>query len=243
MKTRFLGVALGFVVLVLFGCGVSQEDHDAKLAELSKAQETITVFKQQIKDKDAQLVKLKADQAATAKRLASLQKQLADARKSFQEQEGRLAAAEEKKSSLIQNLDQLQTLSETRTQKIAEFENIVTTLRSDNASIQEQLGQKAAALTQLQGLFAQKTKGLTDLQDQFSQFKLTSGRSAQETSQLKALLGQKESAMQAKDAEIQSKNTALKKKDCQIQKLMQQIEALTKGKGVSPDLLKGVLNN
>ena len=58
MEVRYF-VILGFsFILALSGCGISEEEHSKKVAELAAAKEEIAKFKEQIKEKDAQLERI-----------------------------------------------------------------------------------------------------------------------------------------------------------------------------------------
>lgn len=103
------------------------------------------------------------------------------------------------------------------------------TLRSQNASIQQQLTEKAARMTQLQGLFNQKTGALADVQSQLDKLQLSSLGSDSELSSLKALVSSKDVALNDKDAQINAKDSELLKKNSQIDALMKQLDSLKKG--------------
>jgi LysM repeat protein len=61
MEVRYF-VILGFAfILALGGCGVSEEEHSKKVAELAAAKEEIAILKEQIKEKDAQLARIEVE--------------------------------------------------------------------------------------------------------------------------------------------------------------------------------------
>ncbi|MHA1941809.1 MAG: LysM peptidoglycan-binding domain-containing protein [Candidatus Hodarchaeales archaeon] len=61
MEVRYF-VILGFsFILALSGCGVSEEEHSKKVAELAAAKEEIAKLKEQIKEKDAQLERIEVE--------------------------------------------------------------------------------------------------------------------------------------------------------------------------------------
>lgn len=72
-------IILGFsFILALSGCGVSEEEHSKKVAELTAAKEEIAKLKEEIKERDAQLERIKVEMGrieAIMKEMAQLKEQ------------------------------------------------------------------------------------------------------------------------------------------------------------------------
>jgi chromosome segregation ATPase len=197
MKPKHFLILVCVMMLGFSGCGVSQEDFDAKVEELESAKQAVVKLEDQLKEKDAKIAELERSRGEDRKKLAALQQEIGSAQKN--------------KETLDKYMREMGSL------------------RSQNASIQQQLTEKAANIVQLQGLLNDKTGVLADLQAQFDKLKLSSLGSTSELSDLKTLVSSKDAALKDKDAQINAKDSELQKKNSQIAELMKQLEALKGG--------------
>jgi chromosome segregation ATPase len=197
MKPKHFLILVCVMMLGFSGCGVSQEDFDAKVEELESAKQAVVKLEDQLKEKDAKFAELERSRGEERKKLAALQQEIGSAQKN--------------KETLDKYMREMGSL------------------RSQNASIQQQLTEKAANIVQLQGLLNDKTGVLADLQAQFDKLKLSSLGSTSELSDLKTLVSSKDAALKDKDAQINAKDSELQKKNSQIAELMKQLEALKGG--------------
>ena len=148
-----------------------------------------------------------------------------------------------KLSGLTGKISVLKDLDASKAKKIEDVQNIVANLRSENATIHEQMVEKTQSLSQLQGLLtqrelnlsetqqllAQKTSALDQVQNQLKDLRLSFDGSKLELTDLKSQIGLKDTALKEKDSEITSKDAKLKEKDNQIQSLTKHLEGLKKG--------------
>ena len=136
MLKRNLLVALVLLVcIVVVGCGVSQEEHDAVLAErnaaraevaslqsdLAKMQSDLSDAESQFEGAQSHLESTRKEQLAAESQISSLQSQLESTRKE-------LSAAESQKSSLHSQISSLQSQLAGAKAKVAELEELIATL-------------------------------------------------------------------------------------------------------------------
>ncbi len=143
--------------------------------------------------------------------VVKLENQVKEKDAKISELEKRRRADAKKLAAIQQEIDSGQKKKET----LEKYVGAMDALRSQNASIQQQLTEKAARMSHLQS--------------QLDKLQLSSLGSASELSSLKALVSSKDAALNDKDAQIIAKNSELLKKNSQIEALMKQLEALKMG--------------
>lgn len=136
-------VMAGCMVGMLTGCGVPQEEFDAKVAELDAAAETNNMLTAKVEDLGTQLNAEKSN-------VRSMQLKLDDANKSLSEMEAKDVAS-------------AQALA-TEQGKVADLESALSTLKSAKQLADDQISELEAALAELQAEYE-------NLQHRFGQLK------------------------------------------------------------------------
>lgn len=142
MKTIAMMIAAGCAVTILTGCGVPQEEHDAKIAELNTAWAEIEALNGSVADKESLL---KAEQ-----------KKVKSARIELDESSKRISGLQEKEAQMASVLADEKA-------KVEELENDVSSAQSAKAMAQDRTGEVEVELADLQEEYQK-------LQSRFDQF-------------------------------------------------------------------------
>lgn len=142
MKTIAMMIAAGCAASILTGCGVPQEEHDAKIAELNTAWAEIEALKGSVADKESLL---KAEQ-----------KKVKSARIELDESSKRISGLKEKEAQTASALADEKS-------KVEELEGNVASAQSAQAAAQDRVGEAEVELANLQEEYQK-------LQSRFDQF-------------------------------------------------------------------------
>jgi SMC interacting uncharacterized protein involved in chromosome segregation len=143
MRRIAMMVMAGCVIGMLTGCGVPQEEHDAKVAELNTAWEKIETLKSEVADKESELKAEKAN-------VLNGQLDLDAAKKSFEELTEKNAAT---------------------TEALADEKGRVTALESDLAAAKSATGMAKDRISEVEAALAKLQSEYDHLQNRFDQLK------------------------------------------------------------------------